>query len=166
MTMSTTESMDSSTTQDIEPGCGNGVRELKLDENCDTDDIPAMDCADVGLMPADTDGSVGCYPEDHALECTYDLTGCDGAAVCGNSEIEGTEQCDMAMLAKQTCESLSESYIGGTLTCTGMDDQNPCTFNTSQCELCRENQAPCDVDAECCSNNCFTLVGDGTCAGL
>jgi hypothetical protein len=154
--------MDSSTTEYIEPGCGNGVFEQGFDTNCDGMDLPAEDCSDVGLSPAPgTDGKLGCYPGDHPLECTYDLTECMGASQCGNSEIEGTEQCDMEMLADQTCESLNDDYIGGTLTC---DSQ--CLFNTSACELCRSNGDPCDQDAQCCSNNCFTLLGPGECAGL
>lgn len=164
MTMTTTESVDSSTTEYIEPGCGNGITEKNLEENCDMDDVPAMDCSDVGFSGP---GPITCYPEGHELECTYNLENCTGAAQCGNGMIQGAEQCDMENLAKQTCESLSDDYIGGTLTCTSPDDPNsPCTFNTSQCELCRAGGDECTEDGQCCTGNCVTILMANECSSI
>lgn len=153
MTMSTTDSMDSSTTEDIEPGCGNGVWEEELQENCDMDDVPAQECEDVGLTG---EGPVSCYPSGHPLECRYDLTECEGASQCGNQIIEGAEQCDGDNLNKETCETLSDSYIGGELSCT--DPPGGCTFNTSACDLCLMNSTPCEVSAQCCTGLVCNII--------
>ncbi len=47
-------------------------------------------------------------------------------SICGNSRIEGNEQCDLLNLNSYTCES--RGYGSGTLKCT-----RKCTFDTSKC---------------------------------
>ncbi len=60
------------------------------------------------------------------------LGGCsdddDDQAVCGNGQIEGSEQCDMDQLAGLTCQDVDSSFTGGTLACSG-----DCTYDTSGC---------------------------------
>lgn len=154
-TMSTTESMDSST-GDEPARCGNNMVDV-LDENCDGSDMPAMNCSQVGLGG----GMLGCYPEGHKLECQYDLTECSGASQCGNDQIEGTEQCDNDNLAKQTCETVSEDFIGGELSCVAAGPDNECTFNTSACDPCLQMGDECETNAQCCGDLvCSILAGD------
>lgn len=141
-TMTATTDGDSST-GDPPPGCGNGIVEPTLEENCDGDNLPATTCEQVAL----TGGELGCYPPGTALECKYDLSMCTGAQQCGNDVIEGTEPCDGTDLAGQTCETLSEDYIGGTLGCRPQCD----AFDTSLCELCRMQGDDCDGDHPCCA---------------
>lgn len=49
-----------------------------------------------------------------------------GGAVCGNSLIEGSEQCDGANLSGETC--VTQGFASGTLSCAAN-----CTFNTTSC---------------------------------
>lgn len=58
--------------------------------------------------------------------CNNDLAACQAQPVCGDGEVEGTEECDLNNLNGATC--VTEGFLGGTLTCaTG------CTFDTSGC---------------------------------
>jgi hypothetical protein len=125
-------------------------------------DMPATECSDVSLEG----GMLSCYPMGHELECTYDLSECTGGQQCGNGEAQGSEQCDGDDLNDQTCETISDDFIGGTLTCTEGRYPIGCVFNTTGCELCRDNGEDCEVDGQCCSGNCFTLLNNDECAGL
>lgn len=62
------------------------------------------------------------------------LSGCDDkdsvTQRCGNSLIEGTEQCDGTELGGATCSSLPGGFAGGTLACT-----DGCTFDTTGCTM-------------------------------
>jgi hypothetical protein len=49
-----------------------------------------------------------------------------GPSVCGNSQVESGEQCDLANLDGQDCQD--RGYSSGTLSCTAN-----CTFNTGNC---------------------------------
>ena len=72
--------------------------------------------------------NLGTCPADLST-CNSDLAACQ-VATCGNGTVEGTEQCDVDMLAGATC--LMEGFAGGTLACgTG------CTFDTSGCYTSR-----------------------------
>ncbi|NMB76223.1 MAG: hypothetical protein GYA21_13970 [Myxococcales bacterium] len=55
------------------------------------------------------------------------FSACGGeSARCGNGKVEGTEQCDGANLAAQTCRS--QGFNSGTLSC-----KQDCTFETAAC---------------------------------
>lgn len=140
----------------IEPGCGNGVLEKSIGENCDEGVQPDTTCEDVGLVG----GNISCYPPGSELECKYDLTGCMGAMQCNNGTIEGTEQCDMDDLNDADCVSISANFIGGDLGCSNM-----CQFDTSGCTQCLNNNAMCTGMGQCCpglscnllTHRCFIL---------
>ena len=80
---------------------------------------------------------------------------------CGNDMIEGTEPCDGTDLARQTCETLSDDYIGGTLGCRPQCD----AFDTSLCDLCRMQGDDCDAEHPCCAGLLCGVV-TGTCGLL
>lgn len=147
---SMTDATADSSTGELPPGCGNHEVEMSLGENCDGIDMPAANCSDVGL----SGGELGCYPEGDPLECHYDLSMCVGAQQCGNNVIEGTEPCDGTDLGGQTCMTVSDNYIGGTLGCRPACD----LFDTSQCEMCRVNGQSCDAQHTCCGSQICGLV--------
>ncbi|RJR31681.1 hypothetical protein C4569_01860 [Candidatus Parcubacteria bacterium] len=49
-------------------------------------------------------------------------------SVCGDGVAEGSEQCDASDLNSQSCETLGQGFIGGTLACSGS-----CTYDTTGC---------------------------------
>jgi hypothetical protein len=72
-----------------------------------------------------------CYGVNRAMQYINCPNGCANGAciqgpVCGNTVIEGTEQCDSTNLNGQTC--ITQGYSGGTLGCTGS-----CVFNYAGC---------------------------------
>ncbi|HET6585891.1 MAG TPA: hypothetical protein VFG69_20685 [Nannocystaceae bacterium] len=138
-----------------EPECGNGVLEPDNGENCDGDQMPYTMCAEINLGR----GELSCNGAGTTDECKYNFAGCSTQTFeCHDGEIGGTEQCDDGDLADQTCETISENYIGGDLQCT------ECMFNTTNCELCHGNGDPCDTTDDCCAGTCLNLLGNKSCA--
>jgi ribosomal 30S subunit maturation factor RimM len=86
-----------------------------------------------------------------------------GGAVCGNSVIEGSEQCDASNMNGHTC--MTEGFDGGNVSCTGS-----CTVNTTSCckHACTGNTQCIGTTQQTCqdSNNdgCKEWVNTGTCA--
>ncbi len=66
------------------------------------------------------------------------------AELCGNGVQDAGEQCDGAALGAQTCESLGQGYVGGTLGCA-----INCTFNTAGCELPTCGNGVLDAQEQC-----------------
>lgn len=99
--------------------CGNGIREFG--ETCDgTDFLPGAQCSSISPFIG---GDLAC-----TATCTLDTSGCY-EALCGDSIISGSEQCDGTNIAGATCASLGFAPNGGdAITCN--DD---CTFDTSEC---------------------------------
>lgn len=135
----------SSSTGDPQPYCGNGAVDAERGETCDGADMPATLCSEVLLGG----GTLGCYPPGAAQECQYDTSGCDISADCGDRMISGAETCELNNLDGQTCESLSDEFIGGELRC----DRDYCIFDTSQCTPCRETGESC-MAGQCCAGIC------------
>jgi ribosomal 30S subunit maturation factor RimM len=85
-----------------------------------------------------------------------------GGAVCGNSVIEGSEQCDASNMNGHTC--MTEGFDGGNVSCTGS-----CTVNTASCckHACTGNTQCIGTTQQTCqdSNNdgCKEWVNTGTC---
>ncbi len=108
--------------------CGNGIVEGV--EACD----------DGNLNPAD-----GCSSNcsiEQGWACVGQPSVC--ALLCGNSGLDTGEQCDGANLGGQTCESLGQSYVGGTLACA-----MNCTFDTSGCDLPTCGNSTLDTGEQC-----------------
>ena len=101
-----------------------------------SDEVDAGDVdpdATVGEDGGETDGEVG--------------------PVCGNDTVEGTEECDGADLAGESCGSLG--YGGGNLGC-----RNDCTFNVQACMNC--GNGVIDPGEDCDGTN----LDDTTCGDL
>lgn len=161
-TMGTGDSEDSSSTATDDGGssstgepqayCGNDVVDLERGETCDGATMPATMCSEVLLGG----GMLGCYPPNSPQECQYDTSACDISADCGDMMITGAETCELNNLDGQTCESLSDDFIGGELRC----DTMYCIYDTSQCTPCRESGESCGA-GQCCTGLCVL----GSCVG-
>lgn len=121
------------------PACGNGV--VEDSEQCDGNDLGGSSCESLGFAG----GTLMCTDN-----CTLDSSGCinEGGAVCGDGQLEGSEQCDGNDLGGETCMSLG--FDMGQLAC----DQN-CGFDTSGCSnqggVCGDNIV--DPGEDCDGNN-------------
>lgn len=58
------------------PVCGNDVREGL--ETCDGSDLAGQTCQSQGFL----EGTLACYPDGSANECTFDTSGCSGSTLC------------------------------------------------------------------------------------
>src|SRR3989338_4819666 len=130
------------------------------------------DLPDLDNCPAGPGGSrcynssgieIGCTNPDQA-DWNLDLEG-DICDPCGNSQIDGGEDCDRANLAGRNCLNLG--FSGGTLSCSPQ-----CRFDTSACFYCGDNQVntgeECDLNnlkGKICSDVTFTWTSTGVCAG-
>lgn len=127
--------------------CKDGICSLStVPETCSScsDDCGACAfyyyCASPSACTSGSYGSLAqCQSANPGKTCYGTSAGCTntmgnnapaGCAVCGNSIVEGAEQCDTANLNGQTCVSKGFN-LGGTLTCNAN-----CTFNTSNCSGC------------------------------
>ncbi|MEQ8277407.1 MAG: hypothetical protein RMA76_02635 [Deltaproteobacteria bacterium] len=101
----------------ITPGCGNGIQETDLSEECDGQD-GITTCEDLGFAG----GTVSCTGA-----CTIDSSACVSPG-CGNGIIEEPlEDCEGMNLDGATCESLG--FLQGTLSCSS----SSCTYDTTAC---------------------------------
>ncbi len=107
------------------PVCGNGV--VEMNEQCEVGLFSEMKCSD--FDDDYDDGYVTC----DFRTCRYNLSGCNAKSVCGNSILEGSEQCDGDELNDMTCTALNYGFSGGTLRC----DPDTCSFDISDCEYSR-----------------------------
>ncbi|MFH2007106.1 MAG: DUF4215 domain-containing protein [bacterium] len=103
--------------------------------------VEGMEACDDGNTAAGDGCSSNCSVEE-GWECVGQPSVC--AELCGNNAQDPGEQCDGADLDGQTCESLGQGYVGGTLAC-GAD----CTFNTAQCELPTCGNGVLDAGEQC-----------------
>ena len=90
-------------------------------EQCDGTTLPNRGlCA--GLVPGATSGVISCFANRQvdASHCVIPQPS------CGNSTVDGSENCDGADFAGASCASLG--YSGGTLACHAN-----CTYNTASC---------------------------------
>ena len=103
------------------PVCGNDV--VEGGEVCDGTDLDGVvSCASFGYRGTE---AVSCLPTCAA----YDLSLCTGAAGrCGDSHVQGGEQCDGSELGGASCISLG--YSSGDLSC-----RDNCSFDVSLCVL-------------------------------
>ncbi len=109
---------DTSGCHSTQPTCPNGT--IDPAEDCDGANLGGMTCLDVGNY---TGGTLAC-----AGDCTWDESGCEAPAGCGNGVIDSTEDCDGANLGGMTCPDVG-NYTGGTLACAG-----DCTWDESGCD--------------------------------
>ena len=140
-----------------EPECGNGILEPENGENCDGEQFQHTDCGEINLGK----GTLACNPKGSPEECKYNFDACSSDVFeCGDGDIEGTEQCEPPdNVGGATCQSLSENYIGGQLTCS-----ETCEFNTTNCEMCHLNNEPCETPEDCCGGTCLNVLGNKSCA--
>ncbi|MCX4246951.1 hypothetical protein [Paraliomyxa miuraensis] len=131
--LQTTDAVDSS--GDGGPACGNGM--IDEGEECDGDTLPEdATCASQGHG----DGLPVC-----ALDCASIVYAvCPGYSDCGDGAIAPGEECDLDNLGNETCDHYP-NLTGDGLACT-----EQCTFNTSACMSCQENQQSCDAGESCC----------------
>lgn len=113
-----------------EDSCGNG--NVDPGEVCDGAALNGQTCQSQGF----SGGTLACQGTCR----DFDTSGCQAAAVCGNSRKESAEQCDGADLGGQTCQSQGKN--SGLLRCT-----TDCKFDTQFCSYCGNNRV--DVGEQC-----------------
>lgn len=104
-------------------GCGDGIAQTALKEQCDKTDLDKKDCLSVGL--GFDGGTLSCN-----ADCSFNTTACTATPKesCGDGKKNGTELCDKDDLGGKSCTSLGLDFESGKITC------NPdCTINTSEC---------------------------------
>ena len=124
------------------PVCGDGV--VEPPEQCDGEGI---DCDAFG---ADTD-EAPC-----TADCIYNLSACRNAPVCGDGVVEPPEPCEPDVELRQTCEGLSNTFVGGELSCT-----KNCTYDTTECDACAPPGLEGCTPGECCPGSTCECVGVG-----
>jgi hypothetical protein len=96
--------------------CGNQI--LDSQEDCDGDLFSGHSCESMGF----NGGFLLC-----TSSCDVDISSCEGySPLCGNSVIDGYEQCDNQNLNSISCTTMG--YEGGELSCTVS-----CEFDSSGC---------------------------------
>jgi hypothetical protein len=109
--------------------CGNGVLEGtgSASEQCDgtvfRDD---MDCAGLGF----DDGEIACFAPESDTPCMWDDSGCFDY-VCGNGEVEGSEDCEPGVAFTEVCTGLG--FLSGDLACTAAGGEDECLWDLSGC---------------------------------
>jgi cysteine-rich repeat protein len=131
-------------------GCGNGVIEPVLEEDCDFDSqgdpLVLASCASLGFT------SSGANPDCNPVNCQFDTKIC----LCGDGIADTGEACDGGDLDGHTC--VTEGYTAGMLLCTP-----DCDLDASLCTLCGnggvEGTEVCDggnLDGHTCVTEGFT----------
>lgn len=136
------EAADSSTTGEIL--CGNGVIDEEAGEVCDGELLPedAPDCSTEGYGM----GPPSC--QDDCSRLNYMM--CPGyVEECGNEEVGVDEECDGTVFGggMDSCDAFPN------LTGDGLDCNEDCTFDTTDCMICRESGESCTQDDTCCNAN-------------
>ena len=131
----------------IEPVCGNS--ELEDGEDCDGTLFRnnKTSCRDYTHDPAYVSGTVSCNA------CAIDYSNCktEVPAVCGNSNLETSEDCDGTLFKgnKMACSDWDSSYVYGNVSC------NACAIDYSDCKT--------EMPAVCGNSNLETSEDcDGT----
>jgi cysteine-rich repeat protein len=150
--------------------CGDGITDTG--EACDdgnlvsgdgcSDDCDRLELCGDGVADADEECDDGNLNNNDGCSNTCTLPG------CGDTNIGANEQCDGINLGGQSCTSIGQDFIGGTLACDA-----DCTFDTTNCTSLHCGDNILDQDEECddgnfinndgCSSGCKTeRCGDGT----
>ncbi|MBU1536043.1 hypothetical protein KKF84_12035, partial [Myxococcota bacterium] len=143
--------------------CGDSV--VDPGEDCDGEDMGGGTCITLQYYG----GTLSCNSN-----CTYDITECQGAGVCGDNLLQPDfEECEGSDLDFQSCETLG--FYSGTLAC-----DSACQFDLSNCqgecgdgtleeqwEECEANNIPSSCEelgyyggVLACAPNCTFNVAD------
>lgn len=132
--------------------CGNNTRQGS--EVCDgTDLVDSNGVTQTCVTQGYASGTLAC-----SSDClSYSYASCV-TSQCGNSTIEGNEQCDTANLNGQTCASLGYSSCTGTPSCSSCSlTQGTCVAKTCG-NSCVDSGEACDdgnlVNGDGCSSRC------------
>ncbi|MEZ4299145.1 MAG: DUF4215 domain-containing protein [Polyangiaceae bacterium] len=127
-------------------GCGDGVIQQQLGENCDFDaqgdPLVAATCQSLGFPLSGA--NPGCLPD-----CKFDIRPCQ----CGNDVLDPEEPCDGELFGGKTC--MTEGFGSGALACTP-----DCTLDLSGCSFCQNGRI--DPGEACDGAN----LGGKTCQSL
>jgi hypothetical protein len=152
--------------------CGNGA--IDSGEDCDGANLGGETCTSVqgpgwtgtlscnscdfhtsGCIAPPFCGDSTCNGGETCSSCPGDCGSC-----CGNGAINSGEACDGGNLNGQTCTSIGQGFVGGTLAC------DTCQFDTDGCtEPPSCGDGTCNNGETCssCSQDCGNCCGNGTC---
>jgi hypothetical protein len=122
-------------------------------EKCDGAALNNKTC--VTELGAGATGTLSCK-----ADCSFDTTQCVAPPECGDGIINGTEQCDGAVLGGATCTSAVGKPATGTLGCTAQ-----CAFDTSACEFCGDGKVTGTEKCDGAALNNKTCATEGFAAG-
>lgn len=105
-----------------EPGCGDGVRQAELGEDCDGADFDGKTCINMGYAGGSLSCTHGCLID--TTGCTWPPKVCGDGIVSKPNDVDFTEQCDGVVVGI----GCPPEYYGGSVLCT-----RACTYDYSNC---------------------------------